>query len=241
MAGITGSPEYMAKTYVDYQKKYRENIRESDKALIELIQKNVPSPKGKSLLDIGCHNGNLLFHIKNTIPNLSLHGIDLFSDVIEGCRNDPDLKGIKFDTMNILDLHCEPVDVIVVSAVLFRFSDEEHLKIWRSFYDKLKVGGLVLSFDFYNPFRQTLRIVEETETHPEGLVLNFRPQQTIAAMLTKIGFLDSRFNMFQIPIDLDLQDPADPLYTHTKRLANNGRLQFRGALYQPWCHLVVKK
>jgi len=241
MAEITGSPEYMAKTYVDYQKKYRENIRESDKTIIELIQKNISFPEGKSLLDIGCHNGNLLFHIKNTIPSFSLYGIDLFPDVIEVCRNDPDLKGIKFDTMNILDLHCDPVDVIVVSAVLFRFSDTEHLKIWQSFHDRLKAGGLVFSFDFYNPFCQTLRIIEETETHPEGLVLNFRPQQDVATMLAKIGFLEYQFNMFQIPIDLDLQGPTDPLYTYTKRLANNERLQFRGALYQPWCHLVAKK
>ncbi|MDZ4252734.1 MAG: class I SAM-dependent methyltransferase [Sulfuritalea sp.] len=231
----------MANDYVEYQKKYRKNIRESDRELIKLVDQNVPDRIGKVLLDIGCHNGNLLFHVKDLLPGFSLRGVDLFPDVIDKCRKDPDLFGIEFSAMDLLDLQCEPVDVIVISAVLSRFDDVQHRKIWQSLYNKIKPGGVIISFEWYNPFKQTLRIVEETYTHPEGLVLHFRSQSAVRALLDGIGFRQCEFHMFEIPIDLELQDPTDPLYTHTRRLENGERLQFRGALYQPWCHLVARK
>lgn len=241
MAEIVGSAEYMNSDYVQYQKKYRRNMRESDKVTIELIKANLPARDGLSLLDIGCHNGNLLYHLKAALPHVKMTGGDLFQGVIDGCCADPDLTGIDFAIMDVTDLRCPPMDVIVASAVLFRFDQEQHRAVWQGFHDRLKPGGIVVTFDFYNPFRQTLRIVEETETHPDGLVLNFWSQQLVRSQLTGIGFAEPHFQMFDIPIDLELRDPTDPLYTHTRTTADGKRLQFRGALYQPWCHLVAQR
>jgi len=244
MAEIVGSDKYMNSDYVEYQRKYRKNIRESDKVTIELIKKNVltrEKAEDLSLLDIGCHNGNLLYHLKAALPQIKMMGGDLFQGVIDECRADPDLAGIDFDVMDVTDLRCEPVDIIVVSAVLARFSREEHKNIWQSFYDILKPNGIVISFDWYNPFRQSLRIIEETETHPNGLILNFWSQELVKDQLIEIGFVKYQFQMFEIPIDLELKDPSDPLYTHTRLTVDGNRLQFRGALYQPWCHLVAHK
>jgi SAM-dependent methyltransferase len=241
MAEIVGSSKYMNITYMDYQKKYRQTMRESDKVTISLIQENLPRSEALRLLDIGCHNGNLLFHLKQAMPQLKMIGGDLFQGVIDQCRVDQDLVGIEFQVMDITDLSCSPVDVIVASAVLFRFDEKQHSNIWQRFFEVLRPGGFVVTFDFYNPFRQSLRVAEETEMHPEGLILNFWSQHLVRAQLQKIGFEDIRFQMFEIPIDLELQDPTDPLPTHTRPTSDGKRLQFRGALFQPWCHLIARK
>jgi len=218
MAEIVGSDKYMNSDYVEYQKKYRKNIRESDKVTIELVRENLLSRENHddlSLLDIGCHNGNLLYHLKVALPQIKMMGGDLFQGVIDECRADPDLAGINFDVMDVTNLQHLSVDIIVISAVLSRFSEKQHYSIWKSLYDNLKPGGFVVTFDYYNPFRQSLQIVEETETHPDGLTLNFWSQELVKDQLIKIGFVKHQFQMFEIPVDLELKDPSDPLYTHT--------------------------
>lgn len=241
MARMVGSPEYMATEYVDYQKKYRAHIRESDKVTLSLIERFMPERAGKALLDVGCHNGNMLYHIKTSLPGFILKGIDIFPEVIQACRQDKDLDEIEFSVMDVLNIDIDPVDVIVASAVLSRFSDQEHEKIWHLFFSMLNPGGCVISFEWYNPFRQTLRIVEETDAHPDGLILNFRSQNYVEKLLGGIGFQEKKFTMFEIPIDLNVGDRQSPLHTYTEQLIDGRRLQFRGSLYQPWCHLVAQK
>ena len=241
MTDIVGSAEYMNTNYVEYQNKYRRDMRESDKVTISLIQDNMPRGENLQLLDIGCHNGNLLYHLKQTMPRIEMTGGDLFQGVIDLCRADQDLVGIEFHVMDLTDLICKQVDIIVASAVLFRFDERQHSDIWQRFFNLLRPGGLVVTFDFYNPFLQNLRVIEETKTHSKGLVLNFWSQELVRSQLTKIGFTDIQFQMFEIPINLNLQDSTDPLYTHTRQTCDGKRLQFRGALFQPWCHLVTRK
>jgi len=241
MAQIVGSAEYMNTAYMDYQKKYRQTMRESDKVTISLIQDNLPRGESLRLLDIGCHNGNLLYHLKQAMPQLQMLGGDLFQGVIDQCRADQDLIGIDFQVMDVTDLKCPSMDIIVASAVLCRFDEQQFSNIWKRFFDLLRPGGLVVSFEWYNPFRQNLRIAEETDMHPGGLILNFWSQHLVRSQLQKIGFEDMRFQMFEIPIDLELQDPTDPFLTHTRQTSDGQRLQFRGALFQPWCHLVTRK
>jgi SAM-dependent methyltransferase len=241
MAEITGKPDYMAKEYVEYQQRYRKNPRESDKVLITLLQKNLKDQKGKSLLDIGCHNGNLLFHIRKNLPDLRLCGGDLFPAVISQCKADADLKGIAFEEMDIRALDGPPFDVIVTSAVLARFSDVDHEVIWKNIYRKTNPGGFVISFDWYIPFHQTLKIIEETDAHPDGLILNFRSQKGMRTILDNAGFCAVEFQPFIMPINLPLTNPSDPLYTHTRLAADGERLQFRGCLYQPWHYLIAHK
>src|SRR5687767_4477614 len=71
--------------YSDYQQRYAETPRESDKVLIDLVREH--APEGGSLLDMGCSTGNLLLHISRLLPGLELHGADMASDVIAACRS----------------------------------------------------------------------------------------------------------------------------------------------------------
>jgi hypothetical protein len=96
-------------------------------------------------------------------------------------------------------------------------------------------------FDYYTPFRQTLRIVEESERHPEGLIINIRSQHDMRRMLEGMGFDDLRFKPFEIPMDLPFPPDADPNKTYTRKTTDKLKLQFRGSLFQPRCHLLARR
>ena len=59
--------------------------------------------------------------------------------------------------------------------------------------------------------------------------------------LMNAGFSDIQFYPFEIPIDLPEPNAASDLTTYTRRTEIGSRLQFRGSLYQPWCHLTARK
>src|SRR3546814_3580192 len=129
-------------------------------------------------------NGNLLYHLQPIFSGWTLEGGDIFPNVIEACRRDPDLAGIRFDTLNILKLAPSPsYDVIVVNAVLSRFDDAEFQTAVQGISGLLKPGGHFVGFEWYHGFQQTLRIVEETPHHPEGLVIHMRSQFDVADVM----------------------------------------------------------
>jgi len=152
------------------------------------------------------------------------------------------LQGIKFEVMDLLSMDVRDVaDVLILSAVLARFSDDEHERGWRAIASAIRPAGAAIVFDWYHPFRQTVRIVDETGAHPKGLILTLRSQIYIANLLGDIGFAQPEFAPFKISIDLPLKDPADGVSTYTRQAKDGERLQFRGAIYQPWCHMLALK
>lgn len=246
MAQQTASSTHLAGEYAAYQQRYRDQPRESDRVLLDLLDEALASrPAGAEparILDIGCHNGNLLGHIRRRFPDASLWGVDLIPEVIDACRSDRDLSGIRFDAMDVRALEIEAAaDVVIVNAVLFRFNDDELDAALKGIGRSLAPNGTLLVFDFYHSFHQTLRIVEESDRHPEGLILTFRSQRDMRERLARAGFPEPVFRPFEIPIDLPQSDPVDPAPTYTVPTRDGHRLQFRGALHQPWCHVVATK
>jgi trans-aconitate methyltransferase len=233
----------MENEYARYQGQYRTKLRDSDAQTLRLIDELVPQGgKGSTIVDIGCHTGNLLLHLKRRYPQAERVGWDIFPAVIESCRKDPELAGIKFEVMNVLDVRPEAfADVVIVSAVLGRFGDKDHETAWRQLCKVLKPGGHAVVPDWYHEFRQTLRIVDETDLHPDGLTINMRSRQAMEKQLQDIGFDEVRFLPFEISVDLQGKDPGDGVSTYTRRMADGRRLQFRGALFQPWCHMTARR
>ncbi|WP_204106198.1 MULTISPECIES: class I SAM-dependent methyltransferase [Spirulina sp. CCY15215] len=85
--------------YIAYQEQYVEQIRESDRVLIDIIGRLVSEQFRQyqvNLLDIGCSTGNLLLHIKNAFPHFKLTGGDIAVKTIEECQKNPCLDGIDF-------------------------------------------------------------------------------------------------------------------------------------------------
>lgn len=230
--------------YRQYQQKYALNLRESDRALIDLVRGLVKKSGGQplSLADIGCSTGNLLRHLKRLVPELKLTGGDMVPAILAQCRRDPELAGIAFEEMDLQNLgFSERFDLITVNAVFGIFRENEFQNALGNIHRALRPQGWLLSFDWFHPFEQDLAILEKSKTHPEGLLLHYRPYSRVRSALEAAGFHKITFIPFEIAIDLPQpKDPAE-IITYTKRVEGGGRLQLRGALSQPWCHLLAQK
>ena len=248
------SKEFSYRDYVDnnahmshyrqYQRRYAENMRESDKALVKLVKEIVDANPGKSLdlLDIGCSTGNLLRHLKRHIPGLKLTGGDLAAGILEGCRQDLDLTGIHFEKMDLQDLEIEArFDIITVNAVLYIFRAEEFRTAIANISMALKPGGWFLTFDVFHPFEQELAIMEKSKMHPAGHMMHFRPYSQVRSVLETNDFTNITFRPFEIPIDLPRTAGHEDISSYTMRLDSGGKLIFRGVLVQPWCHLAAQR
>jgi SAM-dependent methyltransferase len=229
--------------YNEYQTRYANQIRESDKVLIEMIRQIAKAAEPLRLVDIGCSTGNLLLHLKYAVPTLSLTGIDIVANTIEACLKNADLRGIKFDVKDMLRLdesQLEPQDIAVTNAALMFFSETEFDQAVQNIGAITRTGGHFLAFDFFHPFEQAIEITEKSAAHPMGLKFYFRSYKTVKDSLERAGFTNITFTPFNMPIDLP-KPPYHDITSHTIETKDDFRMSFRGSLFQPWCHLQAQK
>jgi SAM-dependent methyltransferase len=259
MSSSAQSPEYLPDEYLtahterynSYQERYAEQPRESDRKLIDLVRRVVasrPEGAGVSVLDIGCSTGNLLFHLKRALPTVDLTGGDLAESAIAKCRADRRLAGIRFEVMDILNLPPDTFDVVIANASTFFFTEEEYETATSSIARALKRGGSYFTFEYLHPFEQNICAIETSKGFPDGLRLHFRPYSRVRAILERQGFGDVAFAPFSIPIDLpkgstygDNREGYEDLNSYTVKAETGERMLFRGALFQPWCHMSATK
>ena len=232
--------------YSVYQKRYAETIRESDKAIIELIRRIVEADSKKGtqleLLDLGCSTGNLLLHLKRLLPGLGLLGGDIVPSIINDCRTNPALAGIDFSEMDMLSLGIkERFDIIVANAALMFFNDHEFDLAIQNIAAAIKKGGYFVAFDYFHPFEQEISIVETSKLHPKGLKFYLRGYNRVKAALENAQLVNLQFTPFNIGIDLNRPTDSADITSYTVKSVAKERMSFRGTLYQPWCHLVAQR
>ncbi len=232
--------------YNAYQKKYSETIRESDRVIVEIVHEIVTRRNAESptkLLDIGCSTGNLLLHLNRLVSGLQLYGGDLATSSLESCRANDALSDIRFGKMDILDIQSSnEFDIIIANAVAVYFSWEEYERALRSVYGALKPDGVYIAFEWMHPYRHQDLVIKETSIgHPDGIQICFRPIPTVDALVRKIGFPAVEFMPFVIPIDLPRPGFNEEIVSYTIKDEIGERMTFRGALFQPWCHMVAYK
>jgi cyclopropane fatty-acyl-phospholipid synthase-like methyltransferase len=229
--------------YNAYQNKHKVRIRESDKVLIDLVARLAKGKRDARLLDIGCSTGNLLYHLKNMVPGVRLEGADLAQSSIDECRRDPDLAGIEFSIRDICDLPRDnPYDIIVANAVAVYFDWETYSRAMASVWHALKPGGAYLVFEWMHKFSvQDITITETSEMHPDGLEIHFRPMAKVERLMRECGFGEVEFYPFEMPFDLPFPGYDADVASYTRKDEHGTRMTFRGALFQPWCHMMALK
>jgi SAM-dependent methyltransferase len=236
---------YLAGKYLDYQARYRKEMRKSDGTLLtlvrEMLEQYFPGRTDIRLADIGCSTGNFLFHLRQAEPQLRLYGRDIYPEAIAACQAVPELSGIDFGIWDVREPSRERFDILVLNALLHFFKEEELCNVMANLADSLLPGGVLLAFAWLNPFEQEIHIREFSAAHPNGAILNIHSYALIARLLAKNGFEPPRFTPFQIPIDLPLSEDPGDLRTYTVQTLGGDRLHFRGAIFEPVCHVCVRK
>lgn len=229
--------------YNSYQARYAGTMRESDKLLVALTRQ-IRESAGRDLdvLDIGCSTGNLLLHLRNMVPGVRLVGGDLAKSSIDECRANPKLSGIAFEEMDLLNLPQARFDIVIVNAVFYMLDDGQYNRGLASVAKCLKPGGKCLVYDFAHPFvHQKLTIMETSVLHPHGLRLVFRPMPSVTRDAQAAGFVSVDFRPFELPIDLPMPGYDEEVTTYTVGRKDGSRAMFRGALFQPWCHMIMHR
>lgn len=228
--------------YADYQDKYAENPRESDKRTAQLVLQSLramqPMDHRPRILDIGCSTGNFLRHLKRLNINADLVGGDLMAAHVDICRKNPALAGVSFEAMDVLDIPTDrPFDIITANAVNVLFTPELYAVALGSIAQALRHGGYFIAFEWVHYDLAERQITEFSEAAPNGITFWFRSHAFTSLKLEEAGFDRISIEPFQIPIDLP---NIGGLTTHTIK-TDRGRLQMRGALNQPWAHIVARK
>jgi SAM-dependent methyltransferase len=238
-----------AAVYAEYQDRYAENPRESDKRTAQLVLQSLQSMQlmdhRPRVLDIGCSTGNFLRHLKRLSIDADLIGGDLMESHLAACRKDPALAGVSFEAMDIFKLPAgRPFDIITANAVTMFFPTELCGIALQSVARALRPGGHFIAYDFASQYPVDTQITETSEWHPSGVTFWIRSRATMALKLEEAGFDQISIEPFQIPIDLPEPAPgsfeARNAVTYTIN-TDRGRLLMRGTLNQPWAHIVARK
>jgi len=228
--------------YNEYQRRYSSQIPERDKVTLKLIEESARKP-GAKILDIGCSTGNLLLHLKRAFPQAQLFGGELAESSLEVARRNEELRSVTLETMNMLSIPRRgEFDVVISNAVTYLFNDEEFQRAANSVHGALRAGGIWIDFDWFSPFvDQRVTINEVSPSHPDGLNIHVRTEKHVTSVLASVGFKSAVFEPFEIGIDLPFKGLEGNPISYTKRTDEGKRIQFRGVLYQPWCHLVAQR
>ena len=232
-----------------YNWKYRDNPRESDKRLLTIIHSLACDRREVSLADLGCGNGNFLGHLKRIHPEWRLLGKDLAAHLIDLCRKDRALEGIRFEVGDLSDPPASDqrncFDFVVLIAVLQVLPPEVLERAVNSLCQYLKPCGWLVNFDGYHPFSR--HDLVHVEVHSPRLrpslptMSYFYPSyDRMTDLCQKAGFEQVKFEEFNIPFDLSA-DPENPGSTHTVQKADGSRFSMLGIVAQPWCFLTAQR
>jgi SAM-dependent methyltransferase len=225
---------------------YRAAPRESDLVMLQKVAALLPkAPRPSALLDLCCSTGNFLHHLRGRQPELRLCGADLAAGIIGQNLNDPDLAGIAFQVSDIvtdnLAASLGSFSMVTINAALQFLSPGDLEAVVANIAAVLAPGGYFLNFDCYQPYNLELAIHTRTLLYPQGIKKYFHHTGVVTELLTANGFGDIVFEEFNINIDLPESAEAPGDISRTVTLADGRRLQFVGAIYQPWCFLTARK
>ncbi len=186
---------------------------------------------------MGCMTGNLTLYLKHEFPAMSLTASDIDPYAIEDCRKRPELEGVDFKIIDILDPKDDATyDFVVASAAFYGFDEDQFEVAMRNIASLLNSGGWFIQFDWIHEFDQLLTIREKSKRE-DNLVLHFRPLAGVRESMERCGFRNVQAEPFRMPFDLPKSEDPDALDSYTVIAEDGERMCFRGVLFQPWCHL----
>jgi len=194
-----------------------ENPKEDFKTIADKLAGLRAGDTAHTVADIGCANGELLYHLHQRFPCWVLHGYDHTAEFIETARAVPELSDMRFRRADLFEID-EQYDVVIATCFLSLFREIEPPV--HKLVDLCKPGGLVLATGLFNPFDIYVRVEFCDNSRPETAGqwrsdFNRHPQrrlrETLGDRVARVEFEPCRYG-----VDLP-RDPDRPIRVWTLR------------------------
>ena len=242
MSGTVVYKDYIASNiagYRDYQRRALEREPEMTKLLRALLAERLDAARAYSVLDIGCGNGNTMFHLRAHHPHWTFLGVDVVPELVEDGRRL--FEGIDGVELEVADAHTvdeqlagRRFEVVLLWRVLQGLSDWS--RALAAAFRLAAPGGHVIVSTLVNDADVDLALTMRDYTaagEVKEAPLRIFSGPRVEAACRELGATELEVTPFAIQVDLPR--PETGLNTFTVPLADGHRLQYAGgALVDHW-------
>lgn len=202
-------PEAVGNYYVTFDR--FDQPKETTKFFRNTLEGITEPGRAYSLCDIGCANGEMIYHFQKRFPDWTYYGADHLPAYIESAKQHPTFKSNRFafETKGIWDVTGQ-YDIVCLFGTMHLFWDHEPV------IDKLlsltRPGGIILVDEFFSEDEVETRTIYMDKSHRPGVWVRdwaVRTQSGMRELLhdrAEVSFLD-------IPM---IEIPRDPSTVHIK-------------------------
>ncbi len=181
--------------------------KEDHKTIARKLHAVLDVDQPRRVVDVGCGNGELLYHLKQTFDHWSFTGFDYTREFIDTAKGFPGLAGVRFDVQNLFDI-AETFDVVLCTGVANTFPTVSDLLA--KLIEICEPGGLILVDGRFNKHdvEVQVRFCDNTKPDSRGVWrsdFNQHSRRSVAALLE--GKVAS-FEFEDMVMDKDI--PFDP-------------------------------
>ncbi|MGE0432729.1 MAG: trans-aconitate 2-methyltransferase [Planctomycetota bacterium] len=187
----------------------KESFRFVAAKLAELTADDGPD-RTRHVADVGCANGELLYHLRTRFPHWRYTGYDLTPEFIAAGRAYPPMAGIELHVSDMYAIDArQAFDVVTFINVLTLLPGEPETPLLQ-LLSLVKPGGLLLVDGMFNPYDIEFRAVLMDNSRPESAG-KWRPEYAQHSQRTIARILDGRCRSFTFdPIPMPIELPRKP-------------------------------
>ncbi|MGD2179786.1 class I SAM-dependent methyltransferase [Lusitaniella coriacea] len=240
--------EYIQSNIEDYVAHYRKfvgNEPEMTKLLRKLLENRIDTSLAYRLLDIGCGNGNTMYHLNSHFSHWNYTGIDVVQQLVEeGNRLFAELNNIELrvgDAYTSDREFSQPFDIVLLWRVLSGLEDWQ--RAIASAHKTTRKGGHLIIATLLNENNVDIAMTRRDYSAPGEIKeapLRIFSLPKFKEFCKSLGIQDFFIQPFEMPIHLPR--PEKGLSTFTVQLEDERYLQISGgALIDHWkiIHIVV--
>jgi len=206
-----------------------ERPKDDFRTIARCLERTVDVDTPHHVVDVGCANGELLYHLRGRFPNWRLEGYDRNEQFLETGRAFPGLEGVGLHRADLYEIEGEH-DIVIATCFLSLFPEIE--PPLEKLLSLCRPGGHVLATGLFNPFDVEVRVRFRDGTDPQAgdewrtdfnRHSQARIREQFGSRVTKLEFEPCEYDV-EIP-----HDPDNPVRVWTMRDEEGNTLLINGA------------
>ena len=186
-----------------------ENPKETTKFIRNILETLADPERLYSFADIGCANGEMIYHFRQRFPHWAFHGFDHLEHHIESAKKHPGLAGVaSFETKDLFDVQGQFDFVGFFGTITIFWDYEDPINKLLSL---CKPGGYVLIDGYFSPDEVETRTFYMDKSHRPGVWVRDWSLFTRSGLREFLAERASSVEFYDIPM---IEIPRDPSAIH---------------------------